>query len=241
MSSPVKPRPSASLILLRETTDIPYVLMGIRHKSMRFMPGFLVFPGGTVDQDDIDIADGLTVHSNTRASLSRNAVIEDGRAYLWTAIRETAEETGLMLAHESGWTTPSLDPTAALFRDAGLTPATDRLGLVGRAITPESSPIRFDALFFLACGDTMTGVITPNNELENVAWLRADLALAADEMADVTRFMLTRALVAWSRRQPYTPIDAAVPTYTYDAADTPILRHEDSRIERLRDAAAASR
>ncbi|MEQ9487555.1 MAG: NUDIX domain-containing protein [Alphaproteobacteria bacterium] len=238
MPSPVTPRPSASLILLRDTADIPCVLMGTRHRSMRFMPGYLVFPGGTVDQEDIDIAGGLAVHPNTKPGLSRNAVIEDGRAYLWTAIRETAEETGLLLGNEGDWDVETDEPTAHRFREATITPATEKLGLVGRAITPESSPIRFDALFFLARGETMTGDITPNDELEDVAWLRVDLALAADEMADVTRFMLTRALIAWSQRRPFEPVDIAVPTYTYDASETPILRHEDARIERLRDAAS---
>lgn len=238
MSQPVTPRPSASLILMRDSAEIPYVLMGTRHHSMRFMPGYLVFPGGTVDQDDIDIADSLSVHPETLSGLKRHSNVKDGRAYLWTAIRETVEETGLSLSNQSRWNTTSIDPTARAFGDAGWAPATDKLGLIGRAITPESSPIRFDALFFLASGTNLNGTITPSEELEGVAWLRVDLALAADEMADVTRFMLARALVAWSRSHPYAPCDATLPIYTYGETEVPILRHEDGRIERLRNTGA---
>lgn len=235
MSSPVTPRPSASLVLMRETAEIPYVLMGTRQRTMRFMPGYLVFPGGTVDSEDSEIAQGLSAHISTQNGLARNTVIDDGRAYLWTAIRETAEETGLLLGTTGAWSSNFQEPTAKLFTEAGLRPSSEKLGLIGRAITPESSPIRFDALFFLASGEHLSGAIAPNEELEGVSWLRVDLALAADDMADVTRFMLARALVAWSRSHPYEPYDSALPTYTYDLSETPILRHEDNRIERLRD------
>jgi len=220
---------------MRDTPEMPYVLMGTRHHTMRFMPGYLVFPGGTVDQEDIDIAKTLPIHENTRPGLNRHAMVEDGRAYLWTAIRETVEETGLLLGTDDGWETETTEPTAARFAESGLRPATEKLGLIGRAITPESSPIRFDALFFLASGEEMAGSITPNEELEGVAWFRADLALAADDMADVTRFMLTRALVAWLGSRPFVPGDPALPIYTYDSSDTPILKHENDTIERLRD------
>lgn len=235
MSTPVTPRPSASLILMRESEEIPYVLMGTRHHSMRFMPGYLVFPGGTVDQEDIDLAYSLDVHPETLSGLERHTMVSDGRAYLWTAIRETAEETGLYLSNRQSWNMTPNDPISESFTEAGWSPATEKLGLVGRAITPESSPIRFDALFFLASGANLDGDISFSDELEGVSWLRVDFALAADEMADVTRFMLARALVAWSRSRPYSPVDVSLPIYTYGDAEVPILRHEDGRIEYLRD------
>jgi 8-oxo-dGTP pyrophosphatase MutT (NUDIX family) len=67
----VKPRPAASLILLREGSGDPEVLLVQRNPEQKFMGGAWVFPGGGVHADD------------------------DGPAA--TAVRELEEETGLKL------------------------------------------------------------------------------------------------------------------------------------------------
>ena len=47
----VIPRKAASLLLLRDPTTAPAVLMGQRGAFHKFMPGRLVFPGGSVDAE----------------------------------------------------------------------------------------------------------------------------------------------------------------------------------------------
>ena len=69
----VVPRSSASAIVLRPGPDGREVLLGVRSRKSRFMPGQWVFPGGGLEpQDDGDFAR--------------------------CAARELAEETGLVVA-----------------------------------------------------------------------------------------------------------------------------------------------
>ena len=52
-SSPVAPRPAASVLLVRPGTACPVeVYMIRRQKSMRFLGGFYAFPGGKVEPAD---------------------------------------------------------------------------------------------------------------------------------------------------------------------------------------------
>ena len=52
-SSPnLRPRDSATLILIDRSGTVPKVLLGRRHERHRFLPGKFVFPGGRVEIKD---------------------------------------------------------------------------------------------------------------------------------------------------------------------------------------------
>lgn len=99
--SPVKPRPSASIVLVRDGETAPVesleVLMVKRNDAAHFMPGVWVFPGGAVDPGDGDPAAGF----DTFGACAR---------------RELAEEAGVTLAPETElvpfnrWITPEFLP-----------------------------------------------------------------------------------------------------------------------------------
>ncbi|NIL99448.1 MAG: MBL fold metallo-hydrolase [Acidobacteria bacterium] len=76
----VIPRDSASAIVVRPGPEGREVLLGVRSRRSRFMPGHWAFPGGAVDE-----ADGLG----------------DAEAFVRCAVRELAEETDLELAAEN--------------------------------------------------------------------------------------------------------------------------------------------
>lgn len=185
---PVRPRDAASLILLRDTDSDPRVLMGRRPLSSRFMPGVYVFPGGAVDPGDAEvpaatepdrrITPGLKVHGNAARA----------RALAVAAVRETFEETGLMLGAPSAAPVPA-SPDWAPWRRQGIAPDLARLQLLGRAITPSVFPIRFSARFFYARGEDLHGRIRGNGELEEIGWqpLRNAEHLP---LADVQYFMI---------------------------------------------------
>jgi 8-oxo-dGTP pyrophosphatase MutT (NUDIX family) len=194
---PVRPRDAASLVLLRDHTSGLEVLIGRRGKGARFMPGRYVFPGGRVTADDArlwaDEPDGDT---------------RQLRALKHAALRETFEETGLVvgcsvvraIAGDNG----ALSPIEEAYARHGLAPAPDLLRLVGRAITPTDSPIRFHARFFVADGAHAMGALTPCDELEHLHWHPID-GEPPGEMQNVTRFMLRCAVDAWRGMAPAEP------------------------------------
>lgn len=81
--------PAATVIIFRQskTGGAPQLLMVQRAREMRFAGGAAVFPGGRVDPADRELA----------ARLDPDTPIEVAAARI-AAIRETLEETGLMIA-----------------------------------------------------------------------------------------------------------------------------------------------
>src|SRR6476619_1162786 len=91
------PQDSASLIILDRTGPSPKVLLGRRHEGHAFMPGRFVFPGGRVETVDAAIPSASELVSEAAAKLMQGASARRARALALAAIRETFEETGLML------------------------------------------------------------------------------------------------------------------------------------------------
>src|ERR1051325_5648744 len=101
LTSPyVRPKDAATLILVDRSGKVPKVLLGKRHHGHKFMPGKFVFPGGRVDPADklMPVAKPLDPHAeaNLMKHLQRASAAK-ARAFALAAIRETFEETGLLL------------------------------------------------------------------------------------------------------------------------------------------------
>jgi 8-oxo-dGTP pyrophosphatase MutT (NUDIX family) len=205
---PVRPRPAASLILLRGAGAGLEVLLGRRLSGARFMPDVYVFPGGRVARGDRrawpderwpDERWPDERWPDERWLDERPAAAPLPARLLRAALRETFEETGLLVGHaapesaaaEAGGARPAC-PVARAYAALVLHPALDRLVYVGRAITPSSSPMRFDTRFFLADAVHAHGAIGGSGELEDLHW-RKLAATAEIRMAKVSRFMLERA------------------------------------------------
>ena len=198
----VRPRDAASLILLREGDAGLEVLIGRRGKGARFMPGRYVFPGGRITPSDARPWLGET---NAAAGGSADPFGPLKRA----ALRETFEETGLLIGRRVADSRADRDrravsPVEEAYRARGVAPALDLLQLVGRAITPTASPIRFHARFFVADGRYAAGELAPCEELDDLHWHPVDAAPPGD-MQNVTKFMLRCAIEAWRGAGPATP------------------------------------
>ena len=185
---PVKPRDAATLILKREGSRGPEVLMGQRAGRHKFMPGAYVFPGGKVDGHDSRIRPASKLNDEAFDHLSRVVSPTRAAAIGMTAIRETFEETGLLLAAPGDLGQPS-DATWETVKAMGLAPHLAPLTYLGRAITPPESPIRFHARFLVADAEHTQGKIGGSGELLNLHWVALDDALQLP-IADVTEFML---------------------------------------------------
>jgi 8-oxo-dGTP pyrophosphatase MutT (NUDIX family) len=183
----VRPRDSATLILIDRTHAVPKVLLGRRHERHRFLPGKFVFPGGRIEPDDRlmpsvgaldDIYRGRLMQKTKRPSAAKAV------AYALAAVRETYEETGLMLGQ------PAKDPIAAPpgiwqdFAKASIVPDLSQIHFIARAITPPGRPLRFDSRFFAAEVSAIArrndGFIGPDKELVELVWLPINEAKSLD-------------------------------------------------------------
>src|ERR1700741_3811669 len=100
----LRPKDAATLILIDRAGKIPKVLLGKRHARHKFMPGKFVFPGGGVDPTDkaMPIASPLDRHAEKRLMQRfHKASAVRARALALAAVRETFEETGLLLGTRS--------------------------------------------------------------------------------------------------------------------------------------------
>jgi 8-oxo-dGTP pyrophosphatase MutT (NUDIX family) len=174
-----RPRDAATLIVIDRSSATPKVLMGKRHAGHKFMPNKFVFPGGRIEAGDRampaagplnPLAEKRLMARVVRPSASR------ARALALAAIRETFEETGLVLG------TRELGPPASApagvwtaFAREGVLPDPATLHFVARAITPPRRPKRFDTRFFAVDFATVAAevadVIGPDAELVELAWL----------------------------------------------------------------------
>src|SRR5262249_56966323 len=84
------------------------------------------------------------------------------------------------------------------FARAGLAPAFATLAFVCRAITPPSSPRRFNTRFLMADGALAQGALAGDGELEDLAWRPAS-AYGHLGLVDVPAFVLEEALARWQR------------------------------------------
>src|SRR6185436_4148483 len=95
-----KPRDAATLIVVDRSGATPKVLLGRRHAGLKFMAGKFVFPGGRMEPGDrnMPVASELDPHAGARLMRSvRRPSLHKARGLALAAIRETYEETGLLL------------------------------------------------------------------------------------------------------------------------------------------------
>ena len=192
--------------------------MGRRHRASRFMPSVYVFPGGRLEADDrrpSGFPERLSSPASSPLSspwggvdgMTRRCLARFARA----AIRETYEETGLLLGHpdappRAGVGEPKVSGVWQAFARAGLAPAFSALDLVARAITPAGAPRRFHTRFFLADGAAAQGRLRGDGELEDLRWVPLAEVSALPLPAEVTGLVLRealahRALAAGPRRR----------------------------------------
>jgi 8-oxo-dGTP pyrophosphatase MutT (NUDIX family) len=194
-SKPIDPKDAATLILIDRSGAEPKVLLGKRHERLVFMPGKFVFPGGGVDLSDELMPVARELDKQAEARLMQR--FPEGspvrvRALALAAIRETCEETGLLLGTRAQAANIPPGPWEA-FAQHGVLPDLSAIHFVGRAITPPGRPRRFDARFFTMDASTIAhrieGVTGPDAELVELVWMPIKDAEKLD-MPAVTSVML---------------------------------------------------
>ncbi|MGE0611739.1 MAG: NUDIX hydrolase [Hyphomicrobiales bacterium] len=211
----MRPRDAASLVVIDRSGAQPRVLMGRRSNAHVFMPGKFVFPGGRVDREDLSLARRMNL---PEAQTSKLMCRMKGRpspgracALALAAIRETFEETGLLIGRRAGGldTAPS---TWRAFLHHGVMPEPSALGYFCRAITPPGRSRRFDARFFCVDATLIAHQVKPKNlELSDLHWLTLDDARRLD-IPNITLKVLGELAGRLGDGPPPWP-DAPVPFY----------------------------
>lgn len=191
---PVRPRDAASVVLLRGRGEGAEVLMGRRRARAAFLPDIYVFPGGRVDAADVAASRRLPLPETAAAALARRSRSRAPGALLVAALRETFEETGLLLATPDGAAPAGLPagPLWQAYAEAGVAPGLDRLTYIARAITPTNSHRRFNTRFFLADAAHARGTLLAESELLDLRWLNLAEVEKIVPVVDVTEFVLGR-------------------------------------------------
>jgi 8-oxo-dGTP pyrophosphatase MutT (NUDIX family) len=190
----MKPRDSSTLIIVDASSGDPRILMGKRRMDQVFMPGKYVFPGGRVDPADrgLETVDELHEADTAKLLVEMRDTPSAGRAraIALAAIRETYEETGLLVGAPGA---PSKAVEAEAWRGFyghGLMPKLSQLRFFARAITPPGRPRRYDSRFFYADVSAValrTDVV--DGELSSLDWFTFDEMRALDLPA-ITRVVL---------------------------------------------------
>ncbi len=186
-------RDAATLILLRRGAGKARILMGQRGAKAAFMPNKFVFPGGALDEGDLDIELAEPINETCAKRLSEAPDPDRAAALPAAAIRELWEETGLMLAQPGSWGHPAPRDWRDFDRRK-LLPSAAALTFVFRAITPPGRPRRFDARFFLADAAHVAGDLddfsAASDELSHLQWI------ALDEARDLDLPFITEVVLA---------------------------------------------
>jgi 8-oxo-dGTP pyrophosphatase MutT (NUDIX family) len=196
MAEAVTPRPASTILLLRESAaekEIE-VFMMVRHYEIDFNSGALVFPGGSVDKGDNEIIARSELYSGGEGLDAADL------SFRIAAIRETFEESGILLARPRG-SNSLIDAKKAseieashravlcegkttflkVLADNGLVLALDELVPYAHWITPEGMPKRFDTWFFLAAAPPEQVGAHDGRESTDSIWVSPREALAGGE------------------------------------------------------------
>jgi 8-oxo-dGTP pyrophosphatase MutT (NUDIX family) len=194
----VPPRPASTILLLRDSAGAAggeiEVFMMVRHHQIDFSSGALVFPGGSVDKGDQESIARPKLYSGGEG-LDAGAL-----SFRIASIRETFEESGILLARPRG-SKALVDAKRAaeieassravlsegkttflkVLTDNGMLLALDELVPYAHWITPEGMPKRFDTWFFLAAAPPEQVGAHDGKESTDSIWLSPREALAGGE------------------------------------------------------------
>lgn len=191
-----EPRDAATLMLIDRSGPQAKVLLGRRHHSHKFMPGKFVFPGGRIEALDRGMSAVSELHPDTQTKLTERVITPSAdfaRGLALAAVREMAEETGLLLGVKRDDPPASPGEIWAEFAKRSVHPDLGQIHFIARAITPPKRPKRFDTRFFTAdasaIADTIEGVVGPDSELVELTWVPIEEATHLD-MPTITGVVL---------------------------------------------------
>ncbi len=166
-----RPKDAATVIIYRQRRGRVEVLMGQRHRKHRFLPQRYVFPGGRVDPCDSRVRSATGLRDDVARRLMRTAAPARARALAAAAVRETFEETGLIIGQPDPEPHRTAPANWKSFFDTGMAPCFENLVYIARAVTPHWRPIRFNARFFMLDSRHVVGDLAGSGELLDLTYV----------------------------------------------------------------------
>jgi 8-oxo-dGTP pyrophosphatase MutT (NUDIX family) len=178
----VQIRDAATVVLLRDGTEGVETWLLTRVDQMAFAAGMTVFPGGRVDPADAD----LPVSGTAGAAVAARFGCDEGlaRALLGAAVRETFEETGVLLTTPAAALPDAVADVEAgrvgfgeLLREHGLTVDAEALRPWARWVTPAGEVRRYDTRFFVGALPDGAEAQDLTSESSAASWVGVGAAL----------------------------------------------------------------
>jgi len=202
MNEVVVPNKASTIVVVRPDLDGGFeVLMTRRHAAMQFLGGFLVFPGGGVEEEDcseemLSVCRGLT-RSDAQKILGSDMSPALSLGHWVAAVRELFEETGIYFFVDQNNEIPDASRTGLterlgnmrgtlsngalhlcqLLHSEGLFCDLGRLIYLFHRVTPEKYPIRFDTRFYLARLPPNQTPLISSEEVSESLWVTPQSAL----------------------------------------------------------------
>lgn len=193
----VRPKEAATLLIVRQDAKHPRILMGKRAASHKFMPNKFVFPGGRLDLADSRVR----AHKGLRAPVERKLLdrmrgkpsATKAQGLAMAAIRETFEETGLVIGKQVSEPFQTRNPEWQAYYNEHVAPDLSKVEFIARAITPPYRTRRFDTRFFTIDAEEIKGDLhdtdRASGELLELHWLEINEARDLD-LPNITRMIL---------------------------------------------------
>ncbi len=193
---PADARPSATVVLLRDSPAGPEALMLVRgeHGENDMRNGAAVFPGGVLDARDRE-AHALCIGGDDVTYSARFGLPTGGLDYAVAALRETFEEVGLLLACRPDGSPADIHALAADLHpwraplnrgEVGIAALCQEFDLrldlrgllyTGHWLTPPGMPKRWDARFFTTRAPQGQQALADGGEAQSLLWVRPQQAL----------------------------------------------------------------
>lgn len=167
-------REAATLIVARPGPRGPEILVQIRTPRHRFLPGYVVFPGGALDPGDLDLA--------------RRLFGDPEEAARAAALRELHEEVGLAVTSAG----VSAEPFEAALSQP---PPPAALAEVSHWVAPEDVPVRFDTRFYAVACSRDVDPQPDGVEAERVWWGRPSDLIEASSSGGISLYWPTMKVI----------------------------------------------
>jgi 8-oxo-dGTP pyrophosphatase MutT (NUDIX family) len=241
----VSPRDAATVALLRDGPAGLEAYLLRRTSTMAFAAGMHVFPGGSVDPRDAQHSPAWAGPAVADWAGALGCAEPLARSLVCAAVRETFEESGVLLAGAPDAVVPDTtgddweaDRQALLDRSQSLAGLVEARGLVVRSdllrawthwVTPEFEPRRFDTRFFVAAVPAGQRARDISGEADEAVWLPVADAVAGYATG---RFpMLPPTIVTLRELSAYGTLDEVLAART---TLTPVMPRPVLDGERLR-------